>query len=168
MFGVHADLRRHVLVSLVASAALGAAGVAMLIARAANLPAVRGIPTVVLVGFGVVALGVAYLGAVVGPRWFREASRIVASARPVPGTAALRLDSSSDSTSLYARLEPSPGSSGFSSHEIAVLIPRWDVAELLRSLVPVSIYIDPATSRIAAIETGQGLLWVLSGSQASD
>lgn len=75
--------------------------------------------------------------------------------------------SSSDSTSLYARLEPPPGSSGFPSHEIALLIPRWDVAELLRSPVPVSISIDPATSRIAAIETGQGLLWVLSGSQAS-
>jgi hypothetical protein len=159
MFDVHPDLRRHLYASFAVSAALGAAGVAALVAFAADAPAVREIPAWVLVGFGVVALGVAYLGTVVSPRWYRHASRVVSSVQPVAGTAVLRLDSSSDSTWLYARLEPPSGSSVFASHEIALLFPRWDVGELLRSPISVSLYIDPATSRVAAIQTARGLLW---------
>jgi hypothetical protein len=167
MFGVHPELRRHLFVSFVASALLGVAGACALMAFAMNAGAVRDVPAWVLVGFGLFALAVTYLGTVAGPRWYRNSSLVVSSVQPVEGTAVLRMDPSLDSTSLYARLEPPAGSSAFPSHEIAVLFPRWDVAELLQSPVPASIYIDPATSRAAAIKTSRGLLWTISGSRAS-
>ena len=161
MFGIHPDLRRHVAVTWLSSAALGIAGLAMLAALAAGAPALRPIPTWLIVIFVIMALAIGYFGAIVAPRRYRAASHVVSSVGPVPDSMTLRLDSSSDSTSLYGRLEAVEGAGVFQPREIPLLIPRWDIAPLLKTKTPVSVYIDPQTSDIVAFGTAAGLLWCL-------
>ena len=159
MFGIHPDLRCHTLMAFVASAALGAAGVTILAGFAADAPGFRAIPAWAAIGFCAVALGVAYLGTMATSRGYRESSRIVSSVQPVPGIAIFRRESSSDSTSLYARLEPARGFGPLSPDEVALLRPRWDITPLLGSPFAVSLYIHPATLTVVAIKTAQGIVW---------
>jgi hypothetical protein len=157
MFGIHPDLRRHTLVAFVASAALGAAGAATLAGFAADAPGFRAIPVWAAIGFCAVAFGVAYLGTVATPRGYREWSRIVSAGQPIAGTAIFSRESSSDSTSLSARVEPVRGFG--SPGEVALLWPRWDITPLLGSPFAVSLYIHPAKLTVVAIKTAQGLVW---------
>jgi len=153
MFGVHPDLRPHVALAFVSSALLGAVGVATIAAAALGKAPV---PLWAAFGLAAVTLAVAWLGTVVNPRWYRESTRIVSSVQPLPGSARLRLEPDSDSTSLYARVEPSRAEG-----EIPLLLPRWDVRPLLDSDVPVSLYLHPRTSAVVALRTDRGLLWTI-------
>jgi hypothetical protein len=72
--------------------------------------------------------------------------------QPVPGSATLRLESDSDSTSLYARV---------GAGELALIVPRWGVNALLGGPVAVDLYVNPRTSGIVALRTDRGLLWTI-------
>jgi hypothetical protein len=149
MFGVHPDLRRHVAGTFVSSALLGLVGVAVVAAAAMGRAPV---PLWAALVFGAVSLAVGWLGVVVAPRHYRESSRTVASVQPVPGSATLRLESDSDSTSLYARV---------GAGELALIVPRWGVNALLGGPVAVDLYVNPRTSGIVALRTDRGLLWTI-------
>jgi hypothetical protein len=152
MLGVHADLRAHVAASLVLGLAFGIAGAAMLVAVASGM---RGqIPLWAALFFGFSGIAVGYLGAVANLRGYRRATRVVESTAPAAGTATFRLVEDSDSTSLYARLDPLDA-------ELPLLPPRWQLADLVGRRVEVQVFRDPATSRVAALRTAKGLLWAL-------
>lgn len=157
MLGVHPDLRRYTALAFFSSGLVGIAGVALLVMVAVKSSAVDEIPMLVALLFCAVSLVVAYLGVVITPRWYRNATRVVTSERPVAGAMTLRIDKGSDSTALYARLYLPHGPAP--DEEIALLFPRWDVKRVLAPMTRVSVYRDPDSSDVVAIETSQGRLW---------
>jgi hypothetical protein len=161
MFGIHPDLRRFVAATFLSTAALGLVGLTLLVAAAGGVPAFRAVPTWVTVVVAMVFLAVAYLGTVVAPGGYRAASDVVSSVRPIPGSVVLRLESSSDSTALYGRLDALESERVVQRRELPLLLPRWDVAPLLRAPAPVTVYLDPQTSDIVAFRTASGLLWCI-------
>jgi hypothetical protein len=157
MFGVHPDLRRKVLVTAVSSAAVGATGAAALV-LGWRLPS--GPPWPFLL-FAAAAFWVTYVGLVSTPRWYRYASRVVASTEPSVATIVLRLESDSDDTSLYASF---PASSAMFNGEIEsfpLLTPRWRVNADIGSPIQAKIYRDPFHQLPVAFQITGGLLWCL-------
>jgi hypothetical protein len=159
VLGLHPDLLRHTALAIFSSVVVGSVGVFMLVAGVVPLEATRGIPAWVLIVFGALFVLLAYAGVVWVPSWYRGASRVVASNQAVPGIARLRLDSSSDSTSLYARVVSPTHPESNRSDEVTLLIPRWSVAPLLDSDVQVLLFFHPVTKKVVALKTTQGLLW---------
>jgi hypothetical protein len=157
MSGLHPELRRYVAIVLFASAAVAAAGGTALALGWRGIPGTTVAPRWALLGFALVALMLGYLGLVVVPRWYRRSSRIVATAEPVARRILMEIESSSDSTSLYATvLDASlPGD------RIAVLRPRWPVEPLRGATLDVSAYLDPVSRRPVAFRTPRGLLWCM-------
>jgi hypothetical protein len=158
MFGIHPDLRSHVMVAFVASAAVGVLGLATLVGFAADATRFRGMPAWLAIGFGVAALGVGYIGTVVAPRWHRESSLIVRSEQPIEVTVRLSRTTDSDSTHLRAQFEAQRESS-LPAQAIEIIPPRWDITPLLARPIRVFAYMHPLTSRIVALETTLGRLW---------
>jgi hypothetical protein len=145
---------------LFASAAVAVAGAAALALGWPRIPGTTNGSTWAFVTFAVVALLLGYLGLVVVPRWYRHSSSIVATAEPVACRILMEIESSSDSTSLYATvLDASlPGD------RIAVLRPRWPVEPLRGVTLDVSAYLDPVSRRPVAFRTPRGLLWCMPSS----
>lgn len=154
MFGVHPDLRRKVLATTVSSAAVGLTGVAALV-LAWRFPS--GPPWPFLV-FAAAAFWVTYVGIITTPRWYRDASRVVASTEPTVATIVLEREDDSDSTSLYASLK-----SAMIMGEIErfpLLVPRWRV-DVGMAPIEAKVYRDPFSQRPVAFQITGGLLWCL-------
>jgi hypothetical protein len=162
VFGVHRDLRRYVLVTSVASAALGIAGLAALMVAWGSPSG----PTWPLFLFAAVSVAVAYVGLVIAPRWYRHASRVVASMQPTIATIVLYLEADSDSTSLYASFASSSAVSKAEGERFRLVIPRWRVDSHLDSPIEAKIYRDPSSQRPVAFQIPSGLLWCFPHARA--
>ena len=163
MFGVHPDLRRHVLITSVSSAALGVAGlIALTIAW--RSPSSPRLPFFL---FGGAALSVAYIGLVIAPRWYRRASRFVTSTRPTAGQIVLHLEADSDSTSLYASLITHSTMVTTQSDRFLLIWPRWPVKPILDTPIEAKIFRDPHTQRLVAFEVAGGFLWCFPHNRAA-
>jgi hypothetical protein len=150
VLGIHHDLRRQVLAGAIVSAVLGIAGAAALVVATTS----RAEPRWALVVFAVAALGVSYLGTVITPRWYRRATRVVASTRPSAAIIVVHREADSESTSLYVELEGS---------KLPLVMPAW-VADLpLDQPVEAQVYRDPSTGDPLAFRIANGLLWRLPG-----
>ena len=136
---------------------MGVAGLAALLAAALEIPAFARVPRWALILFGLVGLGVAYLGVVVAPRWYRRASWVVATTRPLPARLTLEVDRGTDTTTLYATLDMPDASR--EAQRFAVLFPRWEVEPLYATRTEVSVFLDPESNRPVAIQTPAGMLW---------
>lgn len=158
MFGLHPDLRRHNALVFVSSLVVGALGAFMIFAGAADLAAVREVPNWILIVFGAAFLILTFVGIVLFPRWYRAATRIVASGRSTAATVKLKKELDPEFTSLTARVQ-SGGSTKAARGEIPLLNPRWDIEPLLDSPLRVELYVDTDRSRVMAIATDRGLLW---------
>ena len=158
MLGIHPELRRHTILVELSSLALLVAGAALVYATLAGLPLVEGIPETIafLVAACFIVLG--YVGAVLSPRWYRHATQVVQSATPVHAMVSLRLESDSDSTHLYADVQSIDGPP-LDDPEVALLIPRWDVAPLVGEPREVEAWRDPESGKLLALRLEQGLLW---------
>jgi hypothetical protein len=163
MFGVHPDLRRHVLVTSVSSAALGMAGLIALAVAWQSPPS----PPLPLLLFGGVALPVAYIGLVIAPRWYRRASRFVTSTRPAVGQIVLHLEADSDSTSLYASLITQSTMATTQADRFLLIVPRWPVESILDAPIEAKIYRDPQTQRPVAFQVTGGFLWCFPHGRAA-
>jgi hypothetical protein len=156
MLGVHPDLRRKVLVTVVSAAAVGITGIAALV-MAWRFPS--GPPWPFLL-FAAVAFAVTYGGLVTTPRWYRYASRVVASTEPTVATIVLEREDDSDSTSLYASLASSATITG-EIERFPLLVPRWRIGVDTRTPIKANVYRDPFSQRPVAFQITGGLLWCL-------
>jgi hypothetical protein len=157
---VHPDLRRHVSTMVFGGVAIGIGGLVLPVLFMVGVPGVSAIPPWALFAVCVTDTGLTYLATSVAPRWYRNASRAVASAEPLEAQVTLRIESSSDSRSLHAHLESSPlPITGSTPHDLALLIPTWEVTPLLAGTQTVSLYLHGP--RIVAMRTPAGLLWAL-------
>jgi hypothetical protein len=155
MFGIHPDLRRHVFIASVSSAALGVAG---LIALTVAWWSPSG-PRLPLLLFGAVALSVSSIGLVIAPRWYRRASGFVTSTRPSVGEIVLHLEADSDATSLYASLLMHSTMPTTQADRFLLIVPRWPVDSILDVPIEAKIYRDPHTQRPVAFQVTGGFLW---------
>jgi hypothetical protein len=162
VFGVHPDLRKQILVTSVSSTALGVAGLAALIV-AWRSPSEPRWP---LLLFAAASIPIAYIGLVIAPRWYRRASRVVASVRPTRTAIVLRLEADSDSTSLYASFATPPATAEVEPEAFPLVIPRWRVDLLLGTSIEADVYCDPSSQRPVAFRVPSGLLWCLPYARA--
>jgi hypothetical protein len=161
MANLHPDLKRHVTIALLACSALGVLGAILLLAAVVDIPGVGEVPTVLLIFAGAAFIGIGYTGVTISPKWYKEASRIVARGSPVRARVTLHLEDSSDSTTLNARMESLERALPIPPDEISLLIPRWDFSSYLDTTVDAYVFLLPETGRVAAIRTPRGLLWAL-------
>jgi hypothetical protein len=105
-------------------------------------------------------LVVGYVGAVLSPRWYRRATKVVQAETPVNATVSLRLESTSDSTHLYADVQSIDGPA-LDDPEVGLLIPRWDVTPLVGQDQDVEAWRDPRNGKVLAFKTGHGMLWTM-------
>ncbi len=155
------ELRRYRLAVITTSLLVGGAGGFALFAA---MSLESGTDSLVLVLFAIVILPLAGFGLFFVPRWYHRAGHIVSSTSPIAAVATLTLETDSDSTSLYAAVSL-PHSPTKLLKRVAVLSPKWDVRSLLGSSLSVQLYVDPASSRLVAISTENGLLWCMPTGQ---
>ena len=136
---------------------MGLAGLAALLAAALEIPAFARVPRWALILFGLVGLGVAYVGVVVAPRWYRRASWVVATTRPLPAQLSLEVDRGTDTTTLYAIVDILDASR--EALRFAVLFPQWEVEPWYATRTDVTVFLDPESKRPVAIQTPRGMLW---------
>ena len=155
MLGVHRELRRQVLVGSICSAVVGIAGLAALVAAWWSPSQPRWPFLLVAAAF----FSVAYVGIVIAPRWYRRASRVVASIQPTVATIVIHLEADSDSTSLYASFATSPSAASAEVERFPLVIPRWRIDSHLGTPIEAKVYRDPFSQRPVAFEITSGLLW---------
>jgi hypothetical protein len=157
MFRIHPELRRHVAIVVAASTVLGLIAGSLVVGLARGAPEVTEIPSPLVAVFVLSAFLVAYLGLFVTPRWYGEASRLVATTVPTRASVRLALFNDGDSASLTALVDLPDGR----TENIALVPPRWDVRPLLGADVPAQVYIHPDSSEIVAVAVDRGRLWRL-------
>lgn len=158
MIGVHPDLRRYTVLVTVVSLGLIIAGALLLYGAVTGSPRVEDIPVSVTLVFAAVFLVVGFVGAVLSPRWYRHATRIVNSHTPVNATVALRLESDSETTHLIADVKDIDGEPPDDT-DVSMLIPRWEVEPLTGRELQLPIWCDPDTHKLLAVKTERGLIW---------
>ena len=158
MTELHPDLQRYHRLAVVGGAVVAALGAIMVAGGVVEMPVVSEVPALVLIVFGAAFLVFGYLGLVLAPRWYRDASRIVATGRPVTARVTLKREQDSESTWLRARVHTGAASAA-ARGEISLLVPRWDVAALLDSPIQVELHVDTVRNRVVALATERGLLW---------
>lgn len=154
MFGVHPDLRRKVLLTTVSSAAVAVTGLGALM-LAWRLPSA---PVPFLV-FAAAAFWVSYVGLVTTPRWYRYASRVVASTEPVAATIVLEGETDLDSRSLYASFPTSSATFNGQTETFPLLVPRWRLEVRMGTPIQAKVYRDPFSQQPVAFKIPDGLLW---------
>jgi hypothetical protein len=154
---IHPDLIKYVRTVVGASGLLGLAGLSAVLAAALEIPVLARIPRWALILFGLVSVAVAFVGVFVAPRWYRRASCVVATTKPLPARLTLEVESDSDTTTLYAILDCADAS--LSSVRFALLFPRWQVEPLYETQTDVTVFLDPESKRPVAIQTSRGMLW---------
>jgi hypothetical protein len=162
VFGVHRDLRRQVLVASISSAVLVIAGLATLLAAWWSPSGQRWLYLLVAAAF----LYVAYTGLVIAPRWYRHASRVVASVQPTVATIILHLETDSDSRSLYVSFATYSSVSKAEVERFPLVMPRWRVDSHVGTPIEAKVYRDPSSQRPVAFEIASGLLWCIPYARA--
>jgi hypothetical protein len=89
--------------------------------------------------------------------WYRRAARLVSGGQEISVSVRLIAKSDFDSTTLYAEVVTSTSK----SLRVAVLAPRWAYKEWLGSSQTAGLFVEPASSKIMAISTSQGMLWCI-------
>jgi hypothetical protein len=138
------NVRRHVLIATIAS---------ILVAGVGAFAAYNGFSRPIFYLFAAVAFAIAWLGIVTVPRWYRRSAQVTLTGPSMPGTVTLILESDSDSTALYAKVQ--------NVDRVGLLIPTWDFKPLLGATLPAKLYIDPTNSRLVAIQIDDHQLWCI-------
>jgi hypothetical protein len=162
MFGVHPELRGKVVVTCVSSAAVVLFGLFAVLGAWGEPYA----PWLMILLFATAALCIAWAGLVIAPRWYRHASRVVASTLPAPATIVLQLESDSESTALYASFATSPPMANAKIERFPLVIPSWSIESYLGAPLDATVYRDPSTQHPVAFQIAGGLLWCMPYARA--
>lgn len=154
--GLHPDLQRHFRATLLWSVAV-LVGVPVALWMSPTP-----IPRWFLMAGGAIAIGWGYYSLLVALRWYRWASRIVASTRPVKSDIVLDLYRDSDYSALYASEAAKPKEET-KPRRFRVLTPPWEYPPLLDTRLAAKIYRDPQTGQPVAFELTPGWLWCQPG-----
>jgi hypothetical protein len=111
----------------------------------------------IFIAFAVITLLVGLPMAWLSFFWYRRAARLVSGGQEVSGSIRLIAKSDFDSTTLYAEVITSTSK----SLRVAVLAPRWAYKEWLGNSQSAGLFVEPASSKIMAISTSQGMLWCI-------
>lgn len=155
MSNLHPELRKNMRIPLVGSIALALAGLAMLVILA-EAPSILPRPHGLFLLLAIFFLGIAYLGLVIAPRWYRRSSKLVTWVAPVQGRIVLQKVAGSSATSLSAAFV---NDAAQRRHRYLVFTPPWPVEPLLGTPLEVAVYRDPRTEGPVAFQIPQGLLW---------
>ena len=158
MLGIHPELKSRVAFTVAACLILKMLGIAMLVAVAAQADFVTVAPRSVTLIAGCVFLALGTLGMTLWPRWYQRATRVVETEKPVHASVRLRVESDSDSTTLFADIAQIDGAA-LADPAVPLLMPRWSTAQVAGQRLDVSAWRDPGSGKVLALETPWGRIW---------
>jgi hypothetical protein len=158
MLRIHPELKGRVGFTVAACLTLKLLGIALLVAVAAQAGVVAAVPRAVTLTAGCIFLALGTLGMTLWPRWYQRATRVVESERPVHASVRLRVESDSDSTSLFADIARIEGAA-LADPAVPLLLPRWPTDAVAGQRLDVSAWRDPESGKVLALETPWGRIW---------
>lgn len=174
MFGIHPDLRRHVLTVTISGSVFGIVGVACVFVAGSGLIDVfagggkaAGASRWVVLAFGALMVGLAYASLVVTPRWCRWATNVLEKVHPVEMQVVLRRKDWSE-PDWYVELSPSGSTPQLPRlKRLRILPPRWDAEPFVDHPLAAKVYLDPESKTPVVIRTHNGLVWVMASRRAA-